>query len=129
MKIITAPNPILNQKCEPCTALDLLAVNQAMLLMRERRGVGLAAPQVGIMQRWFVTHWGELFVNPEITETRGYQFGPEGCLSIPGKQFLVERSIEVVVGGVNYKGAKAQVIQHEIDHLDGILISDHGVPA
>ncbi len=129
MKIIKDPDPILRQKCEPVRPLPLLTVHEMFMLLREHRGLGLAAPQVGIAERFFVTCWGELFVNPVIEAFNGVEIDSrEGCLSIPGKQFIVKRHQEVVVMGKRYIGEMAIVIQHEIHHLDGILISDLGTP-
>jgi len=129
MKLVIAPNPILSQKCEPCPPLNVRTVIEAFALMRAHKGLGLAAPQMGIAERWFVTAWGELFVNPTIEMHGTLIDSREGCLSIPGKLFVVMRSTEVRVLGKTYTGEQAIVLQHESDHLDGILISDIGVPA
>ncbi|MCK9555411.1 peptide deformylase [bacterium] len=104
--------------------------------MREERGVGLAAPQVGKSARIIVIDIGEggvALVNPEITEKRGKETSVEGCLSFPGIEFEIERAGEVEVRGLNDEGCEvnitacglfARALQHEIDHLDGILIVD-----
>lgn len=129
MKLVIAPDPILNQKCAPCPPLDVRTVLQAFALLQQHKGLGLAAPQMGIAERWFVTAWCELFVNPTI-EIHGTMIDSrEGCLSIPGKLFVVKRATEVRVLGKTYAGEQAIVLQHESDHLDGILISDIGTPA
>jgi len=129
MKLVIAPNPILKTNCLPCGPLDVRTVVQAFALLQQHKGLGLAAPQMGIAERWFVTAWGELFVNPTV-ELHGILIdSQEGCLSIPGKQFVVRRATEVRVLGRTYTGERAVVLQHESDHLDGILISDIGVPA
>lgn len=129
MKLIIAPNPILKQPCVPCGPLDVRTIVQAFALLQQHKGLGLAAPQMGISERWFVTAWGELFVNPTIEATFKNQIdSQEGCLSIPGKQFVVKRWQYIMVQGRRYDHEKAIVIQHELDHLDGVLISDVGVP-
>ena len=105
-------------------------------IMRAANGVGLAAPQLGILQRIFVYDAGDGFqaiVNPKILGRKGEQVGVEGCLSIPGLQGDVVRANEVVVKGtdqfgkpvrIRSEGLAARVIQHENDHLDGILFID-----
>ncbi len=110
-------------------------------IMRAANGVGLAAPQLGILQRIFVYDAGDGFqaiVNPKILGRKGEQVGVEGCLSIPGLQGDVARAQEVVVKGMDQfgkpvrirgEGLTARVIQHENDHLDGILFIDHADPA
>jgi len=110
-------------------------------IMRAANGVGLAAPQLGILQRIFVYDAGDGFqaiVNPKILGRKGEQIGVEGCLSIPGLQGDVSRAEEVVVKGMDQfgkpirirgDGLTARVIQHENDHLDGILFIDHADPA
>jgi peptide deformylase len=97
--------------------------------MSRHGGIGLAAPQVGIDGRFFVTAWGDIFINPEIVAvSEEMHESREGCLSIPGKQFVVRRHKWVRLRGDNrkWKGIKASVIAHECDHLNGILISDVG---
>lgn len=99
-------------------------------------GVGLAAPQVGVLKRVVVIDVGEgiiKLINPEIVETEGSEVDSEGCLSIPGEQGNVERPYRVKVRALNEKGEKieiegegllARAFCHEIDHLDGILFVD-----
>lgn len=118
---------------------DLVA--QMEQIMRGANGVGLAAPQLGILQRIFVYDAGDGFhalVNPKIITRKGEQIGVEGCLSMPGLQGDVARAEEVVVKGhdqfgkpVRIRGQEltARVIQHEIDHLDGVLFIDRADPA
>jgi len=105
-------------------------------LMRRNKGLGLAAPQVGILKRVIVADVGEgltSLVNPRIVWRQGRHIMSEGCLSIPGISLEIRRSQEVIVEGLNRDGEKiqlgavgllARVLQHEIDHLDGILIVD-----
>ena len=109
---------------------------QMEIIMRAANGVGLAAPQLGILQRIIVFDAGDGFhalINPKILQRKGSQIGVEGCLSIPGLQGDVERAAEVVVKGLDQfgkpvrirgEGLSARVLQHEIDHLDGILFID-----
>ncbi|GIP48039.1 Peptide deformylase 1 [compost metagenome] len=106
--------------------------------MYDAEGVGLAAPQIGILKRLIVVDVGDEhglieLVNPEIVSTEGEQFGPEGCLSIPGYRGDVRRAMTVTVKGldrngkeVTYTGSEllARAFQHEIDHLNGVLYTD-----
>ena len=104
--------------------------------MYKAEGVGLAAPQVGILRRFCVIDVGDgliELVNPVIVEKSGSQKGSEGCLSIPGRFEEVERPMNVTVraqdrNGNNFvleaEGFKAKALCHEIDHLDGILYID-----
>ncbi|MEC0141337.1 peptide deformylase, partial [Paenibacillus macerans] len=106
--------------------------------MYDAEGVGLAAPQIGILKRMIVVDVGDEhglieLINPEIVSTEGEQFGPEGCLSIPGYRGDVRRAMTVTVKGldrngneVSYTGSEllARAFQHEIDHLNGVLYTD-----
>jgi peptide deformylase len=104
--------------------------------MYDANGVGLAAPQVGILKRVAVVDVGEgvhVFINPEIIEKEGACVGLEGCLSLPGKQGEVERPARIKVKALNEKGEEfvleaedffARAICHEVDHLDGVLFID-----
>lgn len=104
--------------------------------MYAAEGVGLAAPQVGILRRYCIVDVGDdlvELVNPVITECEGEQTGDEGCLSVPGKYGTVTRPMKVTVraqdrNGKNFtvtaEGLKARALCHEIDHLDGILYID-----
>lgn len=107
--------------------------------MYHENGVGLAAPQVGILKRIFVVDIQDgfghrVFINPEITEKKGKEMGAEGCLSLPGVTGEVERSYSIVVKALNEKGEEftleaegflARAIQHENDHLNGVLFTDY----
>ena len=111
-------------------------IDDMLETMYEAEGVGLAAPQVGILKRIVVIDIGEgpiVLVNPEIIETSGSQTGAEGCLSVPGKQGTVTRPNEVTVKAMDenmkprlVKGTEllARAICHECDHLDGKLYVD-----
>jgi peptide deformylase len=104
--------------------------------MYDSDGVGLAAPQVGILKRVVVIDIGEgilRLINPEIISTEGSYVDVEGCLSIPGEQGQVERPYKVKVKALNEKGEEiivegeellARALCHEIDHLDGVLFVD-----
>lgn len=104
--------------------------------MYDADGVGLAAPQVGILKRVVVIDVGEgilKLVNPEIISTEGSYIDEEGCLSVPGEQGKVERPYKVKVKALNEKGEEiiiegeellARALCHEIDHLEGILFVD-----
>ena len=138
-KILTDKDPALHKVCKPVTAFDeklhkLLDDMQETLV--DSGGVGLAAPQVGILRRIFLVDVGldgnEIieFINPEILETDGEQEGPEGCLSVPGKYGLVKRPYWVKVRaqdryGEWFEAEGEELIGrcfcHELDHLDGIL--------
>jgi peptide deformylase len=106
--------------------------------MYDAEGVGLAAPQVGILKRLIVVDVGDehgliKMVNPVIVDKEGEQFGPEGCLSIPGYNGDVRRAEKVTVKGLDENGNEITItgtgllsrcFQHEIDHLDGVLFTD-----
>ena len=105
--------------------------------MYDAYGVGLAAPQVGILKRIVVIDVGDrpwVLINPEITETSGEQTGDEGCLSLPGKSGTVTRPNVVTVKAYDEnmepftltgEGLLARAICHECDHLDGIMYVEH----
>lgn len=106
--------------------------------MYDNNGVGLAAPQVGVLKRIFVVDIGDgegptIFINPVITEQEGEQYGAEGCLSVPGKQGDVLRPYKIHVKAQNIDGEDfeieaeefyARAICHEYDHLEGVLYID-----
>ena len=151
LEILTVQNlehlKILRTKSRKVQAVSpKMAAFAAQMLdkMREANGVGLAAPQVGVLQRLFVVELPEdeendqpletyILFNPEIVKGRGEQIGYEGCLSIPGYVGEVARREQITIQGLNEKGRPvrlkvegylARVFQHEIDHLDGILFTD-----
>ena len=139
-KVITAENPILRRKAKKIHRFDpsIQKLAEDMFeTMHAARGVGLAAPQIGQSIRIFVAEFEDhkvAMVNPEIVKAEGEVLGTEGCLSIPG--YIgenIRRAEKVVVKGqdvrgksikVNAEGWFARVLQHEIDHLDGILFLD-----
>ncbi len=107
--------------------------------MREERGVGLAAPQVGMLKRLCVIDIGEdphVLINPELISSEGEQTGDEGCLSVPGKVGTVTRPQKVMVKALNEEMEEitlegedllARAICHEMDHLDGIVYTEKAV--
>ncbi|MDQ2716740.1 MAG: peptide deformylase [Chloroflexota bacterium] len=139
-KIITSENPILRQKAKKVHRFDASLkklVNDMFETMHAAHGVGLAAPQLALSIRLFVAEFDEdkvAIFNPEIVKTEGELLGTEGCLSIPGYVGdNIRRAEKVVVKGLNVTGKPikvtgegwfARVLQHEIDHLDGILFLD-----
>ena len=139
-KIITTENPILRQKAKKVHRFDpsmQKLVNDLFETMYAANGVGLAAPQVAQSIRVFVADYeGQKIAlfNPEVVKAEGEERGPEGCLSIPGYVGEnIRRATKVIVKGqdargknvrVNAEGWFARVLQHEIDHLDGILFID-----
>ena len=130
---------VLRQECRKVEKIDnrLLTLIEDMIdTMYDADGVGLAAPQVGILKRLFVIDIGDgplVFINQEILETSGSQTGEEGCLSVPGRYEEVTRANYVKARALNEKGEEfeiegeellARAILHEYDHLDGTLFVD-----
>ena len=139
MEIFADGDPVLRQKAEPVTQITKKVrrlIKDMVETMVAAEGVGLAAPQVGVSQRIIVVDVGEgpmAFINPEIQLSSGTQLDVEGCLSVPGVWGYVERAMEVVVTGLDENGKPtkikadeflARALQHEIDHLDGVLFID-----
>lgn len=138
--IVTYPAEILEQECEPVTEFNkklAKLLDDMYDTMIEFDGVGLAAPQIGINQQIAIVDIDDEsgtieLINPEILETRGGENGVEGCLSFPGLYGEVERPFYVKVKAQNRKGKLftieaegylARAIQHEIDHLHGVLFT------
>ncbi len=138
--IVVEGDPILRKRCREVEQVDdriRMILDDMVETMREAGGVGLAAPQIGMMRRMFVAEpqEGEVycFVNPEIVEMEGSQTGDEGCLSVPGYQGTVERPERIRIKGLDrdgnpqefdFEGWEAIVMCHEFDHLEGILYID-----
>jgi peptide deformylase len=142
--IIVEPNPVLHKVAKKVSALELkMPLTQQLIddmieTMHRAPGIGLAAPQVGIGKRIIVVHVGEedglhAVVNPVLSEFEGLVTAAEGCLSIPGIIGDVERAQTCTVKGLDrhghsielrVEGLVARCFQHEVDHLDGILILD-----
>lgn len=141
-------DPILTRRA---TAIDRVTNEDRKLIadmidtMVAADGAGLAAPQVGVGKRIFVFRIGDdihALINPKIVKREGRKIGDEGCLSIPGVQAKVSRARRVVVTGRNEKnkpvefgcedgdeqGRAATCIQHELDHLDGVMYIDKAIP-
>ncbi len=134
------PDPVLRKKAQPVENIDgrvkHLADRMAKV-MYANKGVGLAAPQIGILSRILVVDIGEgcqVLINPEIVEGDGESILEEGCLSLPTIQVPVKRMERVSIQGRNLEGKEVglelsgfagRVYQHEIDHLNGILIIHH----
>lgn len=131
---------VLEKKCKPIkmmTPRTMELIEDMFDTLYESGGVGLAAPQVGILKRIVVIDIGEgplLLINPEIVETSGSQTGSEGCLSLPGKAGQVTRpnyvkvkALDVNMEPVEYEGTEllARAFCHELDHLDGIMYVEH----
>ncbi|MGG5462365.1 peptide deformylase [Clostridium sp. B9] len=135
---------ILRKKCRVVDDINdrmKTLINDMIETMYENNGVGLAAPQVGILKKIFVVDVmdGEgprVFINPEITEMAGEQTDEEGCLSLPGRHKPVKRANNIKVKALNIDGEEfeleaegflARAIQHENDHLYGVLFIDHEI--
>ena len=140
--VVLEGDPVLTKKCRPVEDFDAkLAqlIDDMIETMHLKKGVGLAAPQVGILKRVVVIQVdsdGEIFelVNPEIIESSGTQESVEGCLSCPGEFGVTRRPMKVKVKAQDrfgnehfYEGEAllAKAFCHELDHLDGILFKTH----
>ena len=135
----TEGDECLRKVCKPVKGVSLrtkILIQDMFDTMYEANGVGLAAPQVGVLKRIVVIDTDDVqhvLINPEILEVSGEQTGYEGCLSIPGKSGIVTRPDHVKVKALNEKGEEyilegegllARCICHECDHLDGVLYAD-----
>lgn len=142
LRIRTVPDPILRRKSRRVRAVDdaIRKLAQDMIAtLHDAGGVGLAAPQVGELKRLIILQLPDeddprILVNPEITRRDGEREVEEGCLSVPGFVGDIIRAERVKARAVDEWGAKlrltardmfAQVLEHEVDHLDGILYLDH----
>jgi peptide deformylase len=146
-RILRFPEPVLLAAARPVEAHELNAelattIDNMFETMRNAGGVGLAAPQVGISQRYFVMDIPEsddnpaqrhVFFNPEILHVEGEQIGEEGCLSFPGLFQTIRREMRVVVRASDVRGEPfeldlkdlaARCVLHETDHCDGIVFLD-----
>ena len=138
-KILTDAEPALHKTCKPVNNFDsrlYTLLDDMRETLIESGGVGLAAPQVGILRRVVLVDTGEEIlelINPTMVETDGEQEGPEGCLSIPGKYGLVKRPYYAKVraqdrDGNWYEAEGEELIArcfcHELDHLDGIVYTE-----
>jgi peptide deformylase len=126
VQLVSSDAPILRKVCRPDFTITADEINQMLSLLREAGGLGLAAPQVGIDARLFVTGWGEVFVNPRVVDIARPTGTTEGCLSLPAVTAAVDRWARIrLADGRIYEDQQAVVILHEIDHLDGVLITDY----
>jgi len=141
LEIRTLPDPVLRQKAKKVSRIDgsvQKLIDDMIDTMRAVNGVGLAAPQVGVPLRIAVIEIpGEeviTLINPEVTKRQGERVLGEACLSMPGYQGEIKRSVAVRVKALDRHGRQirikgeellAQALEHEIDHLDGILYIDH----
>jgi len=137
--ILTDQEPALHKTCRPVTSFDKKLhklLDDMAETLAQANGVGLAAPQVGILRRVVIVDTGEgilELVNPTLLETDGEQEGAEGCLSVPGKYGLVKRPYYAKVRAQDRYGAWyeaegeeliARCFCHELDHLDGIIYTE-----
>ena len=138
-KILTDKDPALHKVCKPVENFDA-KLHKLLDDMRDTlidsEGVGLAAPQIGILRRVVLVDNGEEIlelINPVLLETDGEQVGPEGCLSVPGKYGLVKRPYYAKVRAQDRNGdwyeaegeeLTARCFCHELDHLDGIIYTE-----
>ena len=144
LPILVAPDPRLKQTSTPVKQVDdevRRLMDDMLETMYQAPGIGLAAPQVGIPYRLLVMDDGKgaarALINPVITDRSGSVVDEEGCLSLPGIYADVERSKTITVQATDEDGEpfeldaggmQARVIQHEMDHLDGVLFIDHLSP-
>jgi peptide deformylase len=140
LKVLTQENPILRQKAKEISKItkrQRLLVKDMLETMYDAKGVGLAAPQIGNTDRLVVIDVGDgplVLFNPQVILCEGENKDVEGCLSIPGRNEYITRAEKVTVSYINLDGKKmmvtgngllARALQHEIDHLDGILFIDY----
>ena len=138
--IVKVGDPVLSKKCREVENIDdriITLLDDMIDTLYDSGGVGLAAPQVGVLKRIAVIDVGDgliELINPEIVSTEGTQNDLEGCLSLPGKWGYVERPKKVIVRAMDrtgdvyeYEGKEllARAFCHELEHLDGILFSSH----
>lgn len=151
LDILTFPDPRLKNRAQPVEKVDAsirTLIDDMFETMYHAEGVGLAAPQVGVLHRVIVVDCGDrdpnessplkpvepiAVVNPVVTQSEGLVSWQEGCLSVPGYTDEVERAARVTISGLNREGEPVQIeaeqllavcLQHEIDHLEGTLFVD-----
>lgn len=139
MELLTYPNALLRATSEKIDTIseDVVAIARKMgEIMYEKKGVGLAAPQIGVLKQLIVFDEGDglvALINPVIKEVSGSDTMEEGCLCLPGISVDIERSQKVHVDAIDLNGKPvsieadgflARIFQHEIDHLNGVMIID-----
>lgn len=142
LEVRTLPDPVLRQKAKRVRTIDVSVqrlIDDMIDAMRHYGGVGLAANQVGVLRRVVVIEIPEeeeevrVFINPQITQRTGERLVEEGCLSIPGYRGRLKRSVTVRAKALDRNGRPvrikaeellAQALEHEVDHLDGVLYID-----
>ncbi len=142
LPILELPHPMLRKRARKVRGIDkkvLEIANNMVETMDDAGGVGLAANQIGILQRIIVIRMmdeeeARVYINPEIIKREGEREVEEGCLSIPGYRGLIQRSVWVRFGALDHtstvvklkaEGLLSQALEHEVDHLNGILYIDH----
>ncbi|MFH1382548.1 MAG: peptide deformylase [Chloroflexota bacterium] len=141
LPIRKAPDPVLRQKAKRVTSIDRSIkklINDMIETMHDASGVGLAAPQVGVSLRVIVIGLPEqeeiILINPMIVRRKGERILNEGCLSVPGYVGEIKRATSVTVKGLDRSGKEirikgeellAEALEHEIDHINGVLYIDH----
>ena len=140
--ILELPNPVLRQRAKKIRRIDskvLRLAHDMVDTLQEANGVGLAANQVGELRRLIVIHLPEedefrIYINPEIVQRDGEREVEEGCLSIPGYRAMIKRSVWVRFNAMDHteqvvkfkaEDILSQALEHEVDHLNGILYIDH----
>jgi peptide deformylase len=140
LSLVRYPDHVLRTVCQPVETFDSTLrdlADEMMALMQHYQGIGLAAPQVGLRQRLMVSCIEDhplVLANPEVKDSTEPRDFVEGCLSLPGVRINVRRPERIRVTGYDVQGQRrsfgavglwARVIQHELDHLNGVLICDY----
>ena len=143
LNIVKVGDEVLRKKCRPVIQITpriLTLLDDMKETLHEAEGVGLAAPQVGVLRRICIVECepGRLYemINPEIIDTEGEQEELEGCLSVPGRWGYTKRPMKVTVKAtdrygkeytVTGEGLEARAFCHELDHLDGVIFTDSAI--
>lgn len=144
IKLVAYPNSILKAKALPVSLEDLDEMNfiagEMVSIMQRENGIGLAGPQANVSKRIIVVqneNQNIVMLNPEITSREGFNSIEEGCLSLKGIRTKIKRSSDITVNYMNLQGANCSLkasgvfaicIEHECDHLDGIMFIDRSGP-
>jgi len=138
-KVYTYKDEVLRKKCEDIPVNENIRnlLNDLIMTMRKEGGIGIAAPQIGVTKNMFIVdeHGIQVFINPKMIREYGNEWRfKEGCLSIPNRTALVSRKPNITIEYYDqhwkkhkqsFSGILARVIQHEYDHLNGVLYIDH----